>query len=69
MSRVVPGILWIFGPGTLVVMSGRTSQVVLSCSRTCLVFGPGTLVVMSCRTSQVVLSCLRTSWGLWTGLW
>ena len=25
MSRVVPGLLGTFGPGTLVVMSGRTS--------------------------------------------
>ena len=34
MSRDVPGLLGIFGPGTLVVMSGRTSRDVLSCPRT-----------------------------------
>ena len=46
MSRVVPGLLGTFGPGTLVVMSGRTSRDVPSCPRTSWDFGPGTLVVM-----------------------
>ena len=34
MSRVFPGLLGTFGPGTLVVMSGRISQDVPSCPRT-----------------------------------
>ena len=34
MSQVVPGLLGTFGPGTLVVMSGRTSRDVPSCPRT-----------------------------------
>ena len=34
MSLVVPGLLGIFGPGTLAVMSGRTSWDVPSCPRT-----------------------------------
>ena len=34
MSRVVPGLLGIFGRGTLVVMSGRTSRDVPSIPRT-----------------------------------
>ena len=34
MSLVVPGLLGIFGRGTLVVMSGRTSRDVPSCPRT-----------------------------------
>ena len=34
MSRVVPGLLGNFGPGTLVVMSDRTFRNVLSGPRT-----------------------------------
>ena len=34
MSRVVPGHLGTFGPGTLAVKSGRTSRDVPSCPRT-----------------------------------
>ena len=34
MSLVVPGLLGIFGRGTLAVMSGRTSRDVPSCPRT-----------------------------------
>ena len=34
MSGVVPGLIGTFRPGTLVVMSGRTSQDVLSCPKT-----------------------------------
>ena len=34
MSQVVPGLLGIFGPGTMVVMCGRTSRDVPSCPRT-----------------------------------
>ena len=34
MSQVVPGLLGTFGPGTLVVMSARTSRDVPSCPRT-----------------------------------
>ena len=56
MSRVVPGLLGTFGPGTLAVMSGRTSRVVPGLIGT---FGHGTLVVMSGRTSQDVPSCPR----------
>ena len=63
MSRVVPGLLGTFGPGTLAVMSGRTSRVVPELLGT---FGHGTLVVMSGRISRDVPSCPRTSWDLWT---
>ena len=31
MSQVVPELLGIFGPGSLVVMSGRTSQDIPGC--------------------------------------
>ena len=63
MSRVVPGLLGTFGPGTLVVMSGRSSRDVPSILRT---FGHGTLVVVSGRTSRDVPSIPRTSWDFWT---
>ena len=43
MSRVVPGLLGTFGPGTLVVMSSRTSQDVLSCPKTLGIFVLGLL--------------------------
>ena len=39
MSRVVPGLLGTFGPGTLAVMSGRTSRDILSIPRTSWDFG------------------------------
>ena len=34
ISQVVPELLGIFGPGTMVVMCGRTSQDVPRCPRT-----------------------------------
>ena len=82
MSRVVPVLLGIFGHGTLVVMSCRTSWDIPSCPRTswdlwnwdfgshvssCLgIFGPGTFVIMFYRSFWNVLSCPRTSWDLLT---
>ena len=52
MSRVVPGLVWFFGPGTLVVMY-ITSWDVPSCSRTCLVlwkwdFGSHVYNILGC---------------------
>ena len=60
MPRVVPGLLGIFGPGTLVVMFCRTSRDALSCPRT----SDLDLVVISGRTSRDVRSCSRTSLDL-----
>ena len=62
ISRVFQGHLEIFGPRTLVVVSGRTSWDVSSCPRTSWDFGLGTLVVISGRTSRDVPSCPRPSW-------
>ena len=36
ISQVVPGLLGIFEPGTMVVVSGRTSRDILSCPKTSL---------------------------------
>ena len=36
ISQVVPGLLGIFEPGTMVVVSGRTSREILSCPKTSL---------------------------------
>ena len=55
MSRVFPGLLGMFGPGTLVVMAGRTSRDVPSIPRT-----SWTLAVMSGRISRVVPGLLGT---------
>ena len=57
MSRVVQGLLGIFGPVTLIVKSCRISQDIPSYPRT---------VILSGRASQEVPSCPRTSWDLWT---
>ena len=61
MSRAVSGYLGIFGPGTLVVRSGRTSWDILGypgISRVVQgilgIFGPATLVVPFGRTFPVV---------------
>ena len=63
MSQVVPGLLGIFGPVTMVVMSGRTSRDIPGLLG---IFGPVTMVVTCGRTSRDVPSCPRTSWDLWT---
>ena len=47
MSQVVPGLLGTFGPGTLVVMSGRTSRDVPSIPRTSWDFWTCDFVVVS----------------------
>ena len=69
MSRVVPGLLGTFGPGTWVVISGRTSWDILSVPGLLGTFGPVTLVVMSGRSSRDVPSCPRTLGLLDLGLW
>ena len=66
MSRVFQRHLEIFGPRTLVVMSGRTSRDVPVVPGLLRTFGHGTLVVKPGRTSRDILSCPRTSWDFWT---
>ena len=56
MSRVVPGLLGTFGPGALVVMSGRrTSRDVPSCPRTSWDFCSG--IVRKVHGSPGHVSC------------
>ena len=49
MSQVIPELLWIFGPGTLVVPFGRTFPVVPGLFG---IFRLGTLVVMFCGSPR-----------------
>ena len=64
MSRVVPGLRGTFGSGTLVVMSSRTSQDVLSCPKTSWDFCSGIVRKVRGSPGHVSLSpgnsCLST---------
>ena len=65
MSRVVPGLLETFGPGTLV---GRIFRDVPSIPRTSwdIWTWDFTLAVMAGRISRDVPNIPRTSWDFWT---